>query len=155
MTKLTLQINSLEALERLIGGNSEVEIEIRSRVVQEFSKRHLKAVATSLPMQQKLAEINASILKASEERIVQEFGTFKKDVWGKVVSVKLDSTLATEISTKVRELLTNEIRIAVDEAIKFWSSGEALQRMINERVEYFTKQFVNDEIKKRIAGLLK
>lgn len=43
MTKI--QINSLEALERLIGGDSELEFEIRNNVAQDFAKKHLKAVA--------------------------------------------------------------------------------------------------------------
>lgn len=40
-----IQINSIEALERLIGGDSAFEIEVRNSVVQDFSKKHLKAVA--------------------------------------------------------------------------------------------------------------
>ena len=43
---MKIQINSLEAVERLIGGDTEVEIEVRNSVVQEFAKKHLKAVST-------------------------------------------------------------------------------------------------------------
>ena len=49
-TKLTIQINNLEALERLIGGDTEVELDIRNSVVQAFSKKHLKVVAESAVM---------------------------------------------------------------------------------------------------------
>ena len=37
-----IQINSLEALERLIGGDTELEIEVRNSIVQEFAKKYLK-----------------------------------------------------------------------------------------------------------------
>lgn len=48
MSGVKIQINSLEALERLIGGNTEVEIELRGAIVQEFAKKHLKGVATDV-----------------------------------------------------------------------------------------------------------
>ena len=43
---MKIQINNLAALERLIGGDSELEIEIRNSVVQDFTKKHLKPIAT-------------------------------------------------------------------------------------------------------------
>lgn len=39
-----IQINSLEALERLIGGDTELEIEVRNSIVQEFAKKYLKGI---------------------------------------------------------------------------------------------------------------
>ena len=41
---MKIQINSLEALERLIGGDTQVEIEIRNSIVQEFTKKYLKSL---------------------------------------------------------------------------------------------------------------
>lgn len=48
MSGVKIQINSLEALERLIGGDTELEIELRGAIVQEFTKRHLKGIATDV-----------------------------------------------------------------------------------------------------------
>jgi hypothetical protein len=42
-----IQINSLEALERLIGNDNELEIQIRGSIVQEFTKKHLRSLATT------------------------------------------------------------------------------------------------------------
>ena len=44
MNSVTIQINSLEALERLIGNDAELEINIRNAIVQKFTKKHLKAI---------------------------------------------------------------------------------------------------------------
>ncbi|AFF28277.1 gp279 [Sphingomonas phage PAU] len=44
---IKIQINSVEALERLIGGDTQIEIDIRNNIVQEFAKRHLKDIAES------------------------------------------------------------------------------------------------------------
>ena len=48
MSGVKIQINSLEALERLIGGDTQLEIDLRNSIVQEFSKKYLKAVAAEL-----------------------------------------------------------------------------------------------------------
>ena len=45
--KIVLQINSLKALERLIGGDSELEIGVRNSIVQEFSKKHFIILSLS------------------------------------------------------------------------------------------------------------
>lgn len=39
---------TIPVLERLIGGDSAVEVELRKSIVQEFTKRHLVAVANEL-----------------------------------------------------------------------------------------------------------
>ena len=46
--KQVVQINSLEALEKLIGGDSDVEVKIRNSVVQNFTKKYLKSIAHEL-----------------------------------------------------------------------------------------------------------
>jgi hypothetical protein len=41
--KVVIQLN-LPALERLLGGDSAMEIELRHQVAEEFAKKHLKAI---------------------------------------------------------------------------------------------------------------
>ena len=48
MSKVVLQINSIDVIERLIGGDSEVEVDIRNNVVQRFAEKHLKATERSI-----------------------------------------------------------------------------------------------------------
>ncbi len=59
--KLTIQINSLEALERLIGGDSQVEIDVRNNIVQAFAEKHLKALAGSSQINVAISAIRFSI----------------------------------------------------------------------------------------------
>lgn len=60
-----IQINSLEALERLIGNDNELEIEIRNSIVQNFTKKYLKDLAK--------AELMTSIAKAVQNEVMSEF----------------------------------------------------------------------------------
>ncbi len=58
-----LQINSKEALERLIGGDSQLEIELRNSIVQEFAEKYLKAVANSEVIDSKLEKLKNGLIE--------------------------------------------------------------------------------------------
>ena len=47
---MKIQINSLEALERLIGNDKEMEISVKQSILNEFAKKHLKSIANSEAM---------------------------------------------------------------------------------------------------------
>jgi len=42
-TKISLEFN-YEALKQLLGGDTEIEIELRNCIVQEFTRKHLKGI---------------------------------------------------------------------------------------------------------------
>lgn len=68
MNKLTIQINNLEALERLIGGDTEIELEIRNNIVQAFTKKYLKQLVNESQIKYDiLREITPSIKKVAQE----------------------------------------------------------------------------------------
>ena len=46
MTPVKIQINNLEALERLLGNDTELEAEIRKSIAYDFTKKHLKNLVT-------------------------------------------------------------------------------------------------------------
>lgn len=66
--KLTLQINSLAALERLIGGDSEIEIDIRNSVVARFVAKNIRPLAVDAA--------NTSI----RETVKQEVEPYRKEI---------------------------------------------------------------------------
>ena len=88
-SEITLQINSVEAVERLIGGDETMELSLRNSIVQEFAKRHLKAIANDVgfkrlciqivdetkgAIQHAKEEITEAVSKAADE----EFGTWER-----------------------------------------------------------------------------
>ena len=102
MNKLTIQINNLEALERLIGGDNEVEIDIRNSVVQKFAEKHLKALANSSEISSTLNDIQTDISKQVTEKCEKEIATFKRDWSGRISDIKLSSAIQDEINRQVR-----------------------------------------------------
>ena len=88
---IKLQLDS-SALERLIGGDSEVEVEIRNSIAQAFAKRHLKGVI--------------------EERYLDEL---KKEIcdyfWG-------FNSNRYELKPEVKQMIANEVKKVIGEEIK-------------------------------------
>ena len=75
-----IQISSLEALERMIGGDTEIEIQLRESIVQNFTRKHLKPLANSEAFQ----KVTQAIAKEVNEAVLIESGSG----WSKTVKLK-------------------------------------------------------------------
>ena len=153
MNKLTIQINNLEALERLIGGDSEVEVDIRNSVVQKFAEKHLKPLANAPEIGEVLSAIKGEITKQIKEKCEKDIATFQTSWGGSVHDIKLRPEIKAEIDRQVRSLTDKQVQEAVDEALKFWLNEAELKKRIDARFEYYTKEYINNEIKSRIEKL--
>lgn len=153
MNKLTIQINSLEALERLIGGDSETEVEVRNSVIQKFADKHLKALANTDEITQTLDKIQRDISKEVSIRCSREIASFKKDGWGKITSVKLIDKVEREISSQVRISADTAIQKAVDEAVKVWANDNEIKKRINSKFDYYTQDFIKNEVRAKLEAV--
>lgn len=155
MSTTKIQINSLEALERLIGNDTELEIEVRNSVIQNFTKKHLKDLAT--------LELVSNISKAVQQEIKSQFfedikvGTwhtvttvFKKEILDKIKE-DLKSTARQELNsvvlelieeTKVRETVISKLNQAVDNIDNILTSKD-LERRLNDMVNKRLKERLN------------
>lgn len=107
-----IQINSLDALERLIGGDTEMEIDIRGTIVQEFAKKHLKGVA------------DEAFIK-NEADAIKEF--VRTNMFSKVgYNTTLAPGITDSIRKKFNELIETEISsLAVKSKNEIYSKLEA------------------------------
>lgn len=153
MNKLTIQINNLEALERLIGGNTEVEVEVRNAVVQKFTEKHLKALANESIIGKTLDAIKADISTQIKEKCEAQIATFKTNFYGSTTEIKLNPSIKSEIDSQVRNLVDSTVRTMVDDALKTWKDDLELKNRIDKRFEYYTTEMINTEIKNRIEKL--
>jgi hypothetical protein len=151
MNKLTIQINNLEALERLIGGQSDVEIEIRNSVVQKFAEKHLKPLANCPEITSTLSAIKDNIAKQVKEKCEKDIATFQTSWGGSITDVKLNPNINAEIERRVRVLTDEAIRKAVDESVHV--NDEEIKKRIENRFEYYTTDFINREVKAKIDRL--
>lgn len=139
----TIQINSLEALERLIGGSSELEMDIRNNVVARFAEKHLRPLAESDIAKAAYARSAEGVRVLQEKAMAELIGTLKDNGWGKVKtfipSDEFKQAVQHYIDTDVRAL----VHTAMSEAAAKWSL-DAIKAQIDNQVTY--------EIKQRIAA---
>lgn len=150
MNKLTLQINSKEALERLIGGDTETEIDIRNSVVQKFAEKHLKPIANSAPITDVIRQIKDQAYKHIEETCAKEIATFKSNWQGYTYDIKLRPELEAIIKSKIRETIDKLITDKVNAAIAEYCSDASLTRRINTMMDHNIKVLVNEKVKEKI-----
>lgn len=149
-----IQINSLEALERLIGGDSSIELDIRNSIVQEFTRKHLKALANE--------EVVKNTGKAISEEIMNEFFTKSgTNSWNTyyVLNEKgkdvLKSTVEREFSNMIRDIVKENLNIdktraEIDELLKkqsFYISAE----LTNSNLEDRLNSMVNTKLKEKLG----
>lgn len=106
---IKIQLNSLEALERLIGGDSELEIDIRNSVAQAFAKKHLKRI---------ISEEMLDKIKNDVDRELRD-DLFNKDVPGKswlygTIKNDLKREIKKAVESEVKSIIHDEIRDAMD-----------------------------------------
>jgi hypothetical protein len=121
MSDIKIQINSLEALERLIGGDSQLEMDIRNSVVQEFTKRHLK----SLTLTETGDKIGVLVKRAVEAEI-EKF--IKRERYDSKVAVK-DEGLKAAIVKEVHDTISQYVSKAIE------SQKANINDMVKDRVE--------------------
>lgn len=152
MNKLTIQINNLQALERLIGGDTEVEIDIRNSVVQAFSEKHLKAIASSDALNSKLNELKRDLTYTYNKEVRTQIGEIKKDYWGTVES-KINPDLVAALKKQVDSNISDLVRSLVD--AKLEEVYKNVEEKVSKRIDYFTNIYIDKEVRSRIENALK
>lgn len=154
MSNITLQINSLEALERLIGNNNDCEITIRNRVVQDFAKKHLKAVANDTVFTKVIDEFKIQLQKEVDKKMEESIASVKRYYdGGAITSIKIHPDVIKSIERVVREKVDCQIAEAVEGGIKVWSQDTSIEKRITERMNYFVTHYIDQTVKKRLQDL--
>ena len=78
-----------KALERLIGGESEIEVELRNSVVQEFAKKHLKPLVNSSTLGKVMEEFKTIITAEIKAMLPVEW---KRDGWNSNIKYNWKNT---------------------------------------------------------------
>lgn len=154
MNKLTLQINSKDALERLIGGDTQTEIDIRNSVVQKFAEKHLKPIVNSAPITDVIRQIKDYAYKHIQETCANEIATFKASThsYG-AYDIKLRPEIEYSIKSKIRESIDELINKKVKDAIDEYCNDAVLTKRINVMMDHNIKVLVNEKIKEKIESV--
>lgn len=124
---MKVQINSLAALERLIGDDKEMEITVKSSIINEFAKSYIKSVA------------NSEIVDTIKDAILEEVR--KTDYFGLLTKGTSNNSWSISylLSKEAKELVRKQVRREVDQ-------------LISDTVAPIREELVND-IKSRLDSM--
>jgi hypothetical protein len=152
-----IQINSLEALERLIGNDTQLETEIRNNVVQDFAAKHLKAVANSPAVTNAISTMSAALKEQTQKKLTSEIATFTESWSGHISNVKFVPAVQSELERLVRLKIDSEIARAVESAMTTWATdaNRTIEQIVEKRVAYLTEQHIRDKVSEKLKSVLK
>lgn len=136
------------ALEAMIGGDTEAEIEIRNSIVQAFAKKYLKGVANEHIVQRARDTV--------EEFVRKEIASIS---WS---TVSLDNRLVARIRQAVIEevdkIIDDQIEtIKIDLSRRITSAAkkltDSMDSKISEQINYATTRELNDRVAARFKQL--
>lgn len=145
---MKIQINSLEALERLIGDDKEMEISVKQSILNEFAKKHLKSIANSEAM----ADLKRDVLKELKE--TGFYGLLKKTD-SKNMFYGKSTLLTSETKELIKEQVKDELDSLISEEIAKIRKG--IVQDINDRLNLMAlsvSQCIREEIQKETLDKL-
>lgn len=134
-----IQINSLEVLEKLIGDDKNLEIQVKESILDGFAKKYLKSIA------------NSYVLEALKKSVIEEiaktdfFGMLQKNPPSYIKAYSLSDDFRNKVKQEVSTLVRNQIKDALNEPIN------DINKQINERMDYLASsaaKALSDEVVK-------
>lgn len=166
---LKLYLNG-PALERLLGGNSDLEVGLRQQIVEEFAKKHLKQLVNEPTIAMLVSKVKDEIKKYVGEEVWDwRTGEFKAvihshitELMKKSLSVVIDQlakfsfdeliTSYQKVSddriTRYELKLMNAVNAKIDNLLK------ELDRKLDERTDQHFEQRVQAEVQRRLQAAL-
>lgn len=146
--KLLLDV---KALERMIAGDSMVEIEIRNGIVQEFAKRHLKAIASSEELQTLVKGQMETVRVSVEQEMSDFFENVTKDPWGRVVRQSFKDHIKNKIQEEARlgieREISKQITIMVEKRLETLS--ETVTAYCDSILKRYTKYTIDKMVEEK------
>lgn len=153
MNTLTIQINDLSALERLIGGDTQVELDIRQSVVESFTKKHLKSL------------VDANVMNRIQSAVVEETsaGLVEKIQASWSSNYKLTTTAQQLISNSVKDVVAQEVSQLVRDEIGRTNISATITDLLQKQSAFISNELsetvlsnkldmlVNNKLKERLG----
>jgi len=153
MKGITIQINSVEALERLLGGDSELEVSLRQSVAVEMASRNLKAVLQDPVYLGILGSLKRDLQSQAEKQIEQEMATITQDRYGsRTFKIKPDilAMIKGEVSGSLFPVITDTIKTAMES----YNIPAIVRAEVKKYVDSLIKQELVQAFNEKIAKAL-
>jgi len=125
-----IQINSLEALERLIGNDNELEIEIRNSVVQNFSKKFLKPLLVE------------SVLLDLQQTVFNEI--VEERTWSNII-------FKDKYKRVMQDIINHVLKNNVEKIMEQWHNAPEFKKTVLQYADSFLKEFLTRFFRDKFA----
>lgn len=138
---------TLPALERLIGDNPQLQIELSQQVCDAFIRNKIfKSIENSIH----LASVGNKLTEEVNDQIKKAFGIKNVDWYNRITNWDMPVEWQTLITNKVRETVDTHIRNRTD-LTKIIS--DAVEARLNQVIDFEIKQQVRAKIAKAMESL--
>lgn len=147
---MRLELN-LPALERLIGGDTEIELQLRKQIVQDFAKRHLKEVAETASYEAALEAAKQYINEAAKETFgIENLAT--SHLWP-TVGYRLKSMIESLVKETAQKVVDEVLLKTIEYQKTYWS--RELRAMVEKAMDRQIEKEVEEGIRKRLEAAAK
>lgn len=145
---------SAEALVAMIGGNTEVEIEVRNGIIQEFAKKHLTPLVNDEKIKDLYRRITTNLQETVNDALQPHLQPyFTKDSWSSKIT--LNKKFTEEIKDVARRVVDETIHAIVADEVAKIDIESLLQRRIDFAVKSRIDSGIAAELKKVSEQLTK
>jgi predicted Fe-Mo cluster-binding NifX family protein len=142
---------SLPALERLIGGDSEIEVELRHQILENFTKARIKTLINDSTLnavyQMWRKDIERLVYEALNDKIkdvtVVENPASHSSAW---------TTLQSKITNQIDAEITKRINQAIEYQKNYW--GGMIKRAVEQALAMEIKKEVEAEVQRRLKAAM-
>jgi len=118
MSGVKIQINNVEALERLFGikKGEDISLELRGNIVQEFTNKHLKGLASNEAIEKAVIQLKDDIsLKVNAAFLNTEYR--ENTIIRQDIRNKIDEYIKEEVRRQLSYILDEPVKNAVKKAV--------------------------------------
>ncbi len=138
---------NLPALERLIGGDTEIELALRQQIVHEFTKRHLRETATTEMHAAVMVELKQFINDSAKELFGIE-NLAASHLWPAVsdrLRMRLDGMVKTQLEKSVEDVVAK----SVERYSEHWK--ERLRSMVQHVIRQEVSQLIKETTRHQLT----
>ena len=142
---MRLELN-LPALERLIGNDTELELNLRRNIVNEFAKRHLKSLVDEDMFHKACAEARCIVNEAAKN--VFDIENLASNHVYPVASGRLKKMVEDYTSTIVDEFVRSKINKRIEDLNGYWE--KYVERCITQKITLEIEKQIKEVVQKRL-----
>lgn len=148
---MRLELN-LPALERLLGGDTEIEVGLRQQIGEEFCKKHLKSMLNDATYRKVSAEWESQLKAAIDEAVTGFFNKKQDETDGTWTANRLQWSFEKVIGEAVNKAMADHIAKTI--AYQTRQFSRELNSAVDAAMSAEIEKRIEEGVQKRLTAAL-